>query len=130
MPRLGDDERYVNLATFRRSGEEMRTPVWFAAAPGTGGRSLWIYTNGKSGKVKRIRRDPHARVAACDVRGRVHGEWLAGRARLIEGDAAQEPAFQALLAKYGWQMRALRLAAQLGGRWRDRTIVAVDLDAP
>src|SRR6185369_14160784 len=117
MPRLGDDERYVSLATFRRSGEEMRTPVWFAAAPGTGGRSLWVYTNGKSGKVKRIRRDPRARVAPCDVRGRVHGEWLAARARLIEGDAAQEPAFEALLAKYGWQMRALRLAAQLGGRW-------------
>ena len=130
MPQLGDDERYVSLATFRRSGEEMRTPVWFVAAPGTGGRSLWVYTNAKSGKVKRIRRDPRARVAACDVRGRVHGEWLAARARLIEGDVAQRPAFEALLAKYGWQMRALKLAAQLGGRWRDRIIVAVDVDAP
>jgi PPOX class probable F420-dependent enzyme len=130
VPRLSDDERYLSLATFRRSGDEIRTPVWFAVAPGTGGRSLWVYTNAKSGKVKRIRREPRARIAACDVRGRVHGEWLAARARLIEGDAAQAPAFEALLAKYGWQMRALRLAAQLGGRWRDRTIVAVDLDAP
>ena len=128
MLRLSDDERYVSLATFRRSGEEMRTPVWFVAAPG--GRSLWVYTNAKSGKVKRIRRDPRARIAACDVRGRIHGEWLAARARLIEGDAAQAPAFEALLAKYGWQMHALRLAALLGGRWRDRTIVAVELDAP
>jgi PPOX class probable F420-dependent enzyme len=127
MPAL-NDERYVSLATFRRSGDEVRTPVWFACAPG--GRSLWVYTNGKSGKVKRIRRDSRARVAACDVRGRVHGDWLGARARLIEGDAAQQPAFEALLAKYGWQMRALRLAAQLGGRWRDRTIVAVDVDAP
>src|SRR5262245_50614084 len=130
MSQLGDHERYVSLATFRRSGEEMRTPVWFVTAPATGGRSLWVYTNAKSGKVKRIRRDPRARVAACDVRGNVHGEWLAARARLVEGDAAQGPAFEALLGKYGWQMHALRLAARLGGRWRDRTIVAVDLDAP
>jgi len=130
MPRLDDDERYLSLATFRRSGAEVRTPVWFACAPGSNGRLLWIYTNGKSGKVKRIRRDAKARVAACDVRGRVHGEWLDARARLVDGDAAQQPAFAALLAKYGWQMRALKLAAQLGGRWGDRTIVAVELRGP
>ena len=130
MPHLDDEERYLSLGTFRRSGEEMRTPVWFACAPGSGGRSLWVYTNAKSGKVKRIRRDGRARVAACDVRGRVHGEWIDARARLVSGDAARQPAFDALFAKYGWQMRALKLAAQLGGRWRDRTIVAVDVTAP
>ena len=130
MSRLDEEERYLSLATFRRSGEEVRTPVWFACAPGSGGRSLWVYTNAKSGKVKRIRRDARARVAACDVRGRIHGEWLDARARLVELETAQRPAFDALLAKYGWQMRTLRLAAQLGGRWRDRIIVAVDVDAP
>jgi len=130
MPRFDDQERYLSLATFRRNGAEVRTPVWFACAPGTGGRSLWIYTNAKTGKVKRIRRDARARLAACDVRGRVHGEWIEARARLVAGDGAQQQAFDALLAKYGWQMRALRLAARLSGRWRDRTIVAVDVAEP
>jgi len=130
VPRLDDDERYLSLATFRRNGTEVRTPVWFASAPGSDRRMLWIYTNGKSAKVKRIRRDPTARVAACDVRGTVHGAWLDARARLVDGDAAQQPAFDALSAKYGWQMRALKLAARLGGRWQDRTIVAVEVDAP
>ena len=130
MPRLDDEERYVSLATFRRNGDEVRTPVWFACVPGSGGRSIWVYTNANTGKVKRIRREARARLAACDVRGRVHGEWIDARARLVSGDTAQQPAFDALLAKYGWQMRALKLAAQLGGRWGDRTIIAVDVDAP
>jgi hypothetical protein len=41
-----DRHRYLSLATFRRSGAEVRTPVWFAAA---GGR-LWVMTGGDSGK--------------------------------------------------------------------------------
>jgi len=119
-------EAYLNLATFRRTGVEVRTPVWFAPDPANA-RLLWVYTNGKSGKVKRIRNRGQARVAACDVRGKVHGEWIDVRARIVEGDAAQQPGFDALLAKYGWQMRALTVMARLGGRWKDRTILALEL---
>ena len=125
MPDLAR-EAYVSLATFRRTGAEVRTPVWFAPDPGDA-RRLWVYTNGRSGKVKRVRHDGRARVAACDVRGTVHGEWTDARVRIVEGDTAQEPAFAALRAKYGWQMQALTLMARLGGRWKDRTILAVDL---
>jgi PPOX class probable F420-dependent enzyme len=118
-------ESYLNLATFRRTGAEVRTPVWFAASPANP-RLLWVYTNGKSGKVKRIRNDGRARVAACDMRGTVHGEWTDARVRIVEGEAAQQPGFDALLAKYGWQMRALTLMARLGGRWKDRTILGIE----
>jgi PPOX class probable F420-dependent enzyme len=91
---------------------------------------LWVYTNGKSAKVKRIRRDGRARVAACDMRGAVHGAWLEARARVVDGETAQQPGFDALQAKYGWQMRLLTLAARLGGRWGDRTILAIELVGP
>ena len=119
-------ETYLKLATFRRSGAEVHTPVWFAADPAHAHR-LWVYTNGKSGKVKRIRNDARVRVAACNVRGNVHGSWLDARARIVEGEAAQQLGFDALAAKYGWQMTALKLLAQLGGRWKDRTILAIEL---
>jgi PPOX class probable F420-dependent enzyme len=125
MPDL-TDEAYLNLATFRKSGAEVRTPVWFAPDPANP-RLLWVYTNGNSGKVKRIRNDGRARLAACDVRGKVHGEWTDARARIVEGDAAQQPGFAVLTAKYGWQMKALKFMAQLGGRWKDRTILAIEL---
>jgi len=51
-----DRHRYLSLATFRQSGAQVATPVWFAAA---GGR-LYVFTSGESGKVKRLRRSPRA----------------------------------------------------------------------
>jgi len=44
-----DRQRHVALATFRRSGAEVRTPVWFAATDG----KLYVFSAGDAGKVKR-----------------------------------------------------------------------------
>ena len=52
-----DRHRYVSLATFRTTGAEVRTPVWFAAVGG----KLYVFTAGESGKVKRLRRSSRAR---------------------------------------------------------------------
>jgi uncharacterized protein len=53
-----DRHRYVSLATFRRSGAEVRTPAWFAAADGR----LYVFTAGEPGKVKRLRHSSRARA--------------------------------------------------------------------
>jgi len=119
-------ERYVNLATVKRSGEEVKTPIWFASDP-QDPRRLLMYTNGKSWKVKRIRNNGRARVAACNARGGVHGPWLDAGAR-IEGDArAIERALDLLVQKYGWQARLLLVGARIGNTWKDRTILEVTL---
>ncbi|HVP30989.1 MAG TPA: PPOX class F420-dependent oxidoreductase [Myxococcota bacterium] len=119
------EERYVSLATFRRDGREVRTPVWAAPL----GDALCVYTNGRSGKVKRIRHTARVRLAPCDARGKLPGRarWTDGTARLVEDRAGQDRAFAALHAKYGWQMRLLELGARLSGRWRDRAIVEIRL---
>ena len=50
-----DGKKYLNLETYRRNGNGVRTPVWFAAAPeGGGGQKLYVYTTADSGKAKRI----------------------------------------------------------------------------
>ena len=119
-------QRYVNLATFKRSGDEVKTPIWFASDP-QDPRKLWMYTNGKSWKVKRIKHNGKARVAACNARGGVHGPWLEARAR-IEGDARGiQRAFDLLIEKYGWQARLLLIGARLGNTWKDRTVLEVTL---
>ena len=56
--------RYLNLATFRKNGEEVRTPVWFAEGNG----KLYIMTRNDSGKYKRVRNHPQVKVAPCTVR--------------------------------------------------------------
>ncbi len=114
--------RYVSLATFRRSGREVRTPVWIAGD----GKRLYVYTNGKSGKVKRLRANPRVRLAPCDMRGRVHGPWIEASARVVEDPRAMDPGLALLERKYGWQMRLARTAARMSGRWADRVVLEIE----
>jgi hypothetical protein len=116
---------YVSLATFRRDGREVRTPVWIAA----GGGRLWVYTNVKSGKVKRVRANGRARIAACDARGKLRQPeaWLEAKARLATEEAARERGFAALGAKYGWQLRLALLTSRLSGRYADRAILELQV---
>lgn len=118
--------RYLCLATFRRDGSEVRTPVWFAAAGG----KFYVFTAGESGKVKRLRRSPRARVAPCDARGQTRGEWQDASARIVTEPAAIEGARAALRAKYGWQMRLLDLFSWLSGRIRRRAWIVIELHGP
>ncbi|HJO22413.1 MAG: PPOX class F420-dependent oxidoreductase [Myxococcota bacterium] len=117
------DERYVNLATFRRNGSEVCTPVWVAPD----GDRLVVWTNVNSFKVKRLRRDGRARLAACNVRGDVRGAWVHATARVLEDPTERDHALDALFRKYGWQMRAARLFGTLSGRWSQRAAIEVRL---
>ncbi len=87
-----EGHKYLNLETFRKSGEGVRTPIWFAAEPSTSlgspAAKLYLYTVGNSGKIKRIRNNPRARIAPCDMRGNVLGEWVDARAEIVTGAEA------------------------------------------
>jgi PPOX class probable F420-dependent enzyme len=115
--------RYVNLATLRRNGREVRTPVWIAPD----GDRLVVYTNVTSGKVKRIRNDGRVRLAPCDVRGGLRGDWVEATARLVDDPQDRDRGLRAIERKYGWQMRAARFAAQLSGRWAQRASIEISL---
>jgi PPOX class probable F420-dependent enzyme len=87
-----DGHKYLNLETFKKNGEGVKTPVWFAADPATNLASsdakLYLYTIGVSGKVKRVRNNPRVRIAPCDMRGNVLGEWVEARAEMVTGEEA------------------------------------------
>jgi PPOX class probable F420-dependent enzyme len=120
-----EGHRYLSLATFKRDGGEVRTPIWFAPVSG----KLYVVTAGDSGKVKRLRRSPRARVAPCDVRGGVHGSWQDVSARLVDDRGLVERAHAALRAKYGWQMWLLDAGSRLSGRIRRRAWIEIAVDA-
>ena len=113
----------MSLATFRRSGAEVKTPVWFAAADG----KLYVFTAGDSGKVKRLRHSSRVRIAPSDVRGRVRGVWWDAAARIISEVRAIERAHAALRAKYGWQMSLTDLLSRLTGRIQRRAWIEIEL---
>ena len=117
-----DRESYISLATFRRDGRAVETPVWFARS----GEQLYVFSERAAGKVKRLRNSARARVAACNVRGRVHGEWLDARARVVAEPDTERRAYAALHAKYGWQMKVVDFFSTLTGRIRARAILEIE----
>jgi uncharacterized protein len=85
----------VSITAFRRDGTPVSVPVWCAADHG----ALLVCSAADSGKVKRIRRDAHVRLAPCSARGRPRGPAVDADASLLEEAAT----VQALLArKYRW----------------------------
>jgi uncharacterized protein len=118
-----DEHRYLSLATFRRNGAEVATPVWFAAS----GNRLYVFSAGESGKVKRLRHSSRARVAPCDARGRVRGPWREATARLVDDRGSIARARAALHAKYGWQLVLLDFGARLTGRIQRRAWIELAL---
>jgi PPOX class probable F420-dependent enzyme len=112
-------ERYVSLATYRRNGKEVLTPVWLAQA----GEHFYLFSAGAAGKVKRVRAGSQAKMAPCDARGTVKGPWVDVRARIVEGPELIERAYAALRKKYGWQMALLDFFSGLSGKKRKRTVI-------
>ncbi len=91
------NEPFISITTFRRDGSPAATPVWVVSDhPGR----LLVATGAGTWKVRRIRRDPHVRVAACMARGKVRGEAFEATARLVN----EGPLVRRLQAeKYGWR---------------------------
>ena len=116
-------ERYVSLATYRRNGVEVKTPVWIAPAADR----YYVFSAGDAGKVKRIRVTPRVRLAACDARGDVKSPWIDGEARIVSEPAVVDTALRALRAKYGMLMRFTDFFAKLSGRFRKRAYLEIRL---
>ena len=110
--------KYLSLETYRRSGVGVRTAVWFAAPP-EGGR-LYVYSSVDSGKAKRLRRSGDVRIAPCDMRGQVTGDWVDARASIVGPDEFAR-AMPLLNRKY-WPMKGL-LDLLMKFRPGDRRIV-------
>ena len=119
-----DHARYFSLATFRKNGNAVATPVWFARGVNSG--DYFVFSAGDAGKIKRLRRSDQAKVAACDARGRLLGDWLAARAEIVDQDGVAE-ALAALRGKYGWLMWATDGLSRLSGRFDQRAYIRVTL---
>jgi len=103
--------KYLSLETFKRDGSGVKTPVWFAE----NGDTIYVYTLTDTWKVKRIRNNPRARIAPCDMRGNVKGEWVEARAQVVD---EQEAALghQVLNKKYGWMKKIGGFFSRLRGK--------------
>ena len=76
-----------------------------------------------AGKAKRLGNNPRARIAPCDMRGRVTGEWADAEARFVQGEEATRA--NALLDHKYWMKRFFNLTSKL--RRTPRVVIALKL---
>jgi PPOX class probable F420-dependent enzyme len=106
-----DGHKYLSLETFKKNGEGVRTPVWFAADCDPNPAKLYIYTTENAGKVKRIRNNPRVRIAPCDMRGKVVGNWMDASSELVTNSEEAARGMRLLNRKYFPWKQILRFFA-------------------
>jgi PPOX class probable F420-dependent enzyme len=79
IPAAIQDQKYISLTTFRKTGVGVPTPVWFGEENG----KLYVMTRGDMGKAKRIRNNPQVKVAPCTIRGKITGPEFPATARIL-----------------------------------------------
>src|SRR5207302_9140061 len=95
-------EQCIALTTFRKTGEAVTTPVWFAESLGM----IYVETHGDAGKLKRLRYTARVTLAPCTYSGKVTGSVSEGKARILTESEESTAASVALAKKYG-VMRSL-----------------------
>lgn len=103
--------QYMALTTFRKNGQPVKTPVWFARADD----KLYVFTDPGSGKVKHIHNNSHVTVTPCNFAGKpLITETADGQARILP-EMEWEDANRHLAKKYGLLYRVLRRFELLRG---------------
>jgi PPOX class probable F420-dependent enzyme len=90
-------EKYISLTTFRKTGEAVITPMWFAESFGI----IYVETGTITGKLKRIRRTARVTLAPCTLSGKVKGSVIEGKAQILTESQEIITAKAAMSKKYG-----------------------------
>lgn len=92
-----EKQQYLNIETFRKNGNGVKTPVWFVQDD----EKLYIWTSAESGKAKRIRSSGNVKIAPSKADGTVVGEWIAAAASVDESEMALQHVKTLMHKKYG-----------------------------
>ena len=115
-----EKQKYLNIETFRKNGQGVKTPVWFVQDEET----LHVWTYAGSGKVKRIRRDGSVRVVPSTVSGEPRGEWVSTQAMVDDTPGAIQYVESLMKKKYGLLFMFFRA---LGGRDEKKAALKISL---
>jgi len=115
--------KYINLESYKKSGEPKRTPVQSIENNGL----LYVRTDPKTWKIKRIRGNPHVRVVPADRNGRPTGTWVDGEAHVVDKGEDSERIMKLFKEEYGSVGNSV---VNLVGRMRGEhltTVISIEL---
>jgi PPOX class probable F420-dependent enzyme len=108
IPNLAN-HKYINLETYKKSGQAVRTPVWFVISD----NQIFVTTRPDTGKVKRIRNNQKVKIMPCGMKGEPKGNWVDGTARFAN-ETESENAVNLRNKKYGFKAKLVGAFAYRG----------------
>ena len=79
-------EKCISVETYRKNNQPVQTPVWFVIKDDL----IYVVTRDKTGKIKRLRNNQQVKIATCNFKGKVSGEWVSGTAKILSEDETKE----------------------------------------
>ena len=104
------DSKYLNLETYRKNGQAVRTPVWFVINNGI----IYVTTPSTTGKVKRLTHDKNVRIVPSDINGKPKGDWVDATA-YFANESESSQAIKLRKKKYGIMAKLIGLFAYRKG---------------
>tara|TARA_B110000014_G_scaffold256780_1_gene240371 strand:- start:67 stop:447 length:381 start_codon:yes stop_codon:yes gene_type:complete len=106
------DQKYINLETYRKDQTSVKTPVWFIIK----NDQIHITTKETTGKVKRLRNNPNARIAVCSMKGDVKSDWIDVKVEKIVDEGDIEKIVKLRKKKYGFSARLISIVTSQKGK--------------
>ncbi len=116
-------EEFLSLETYRKNGETIKSPMWFAQD----NDALYLWTMADTSKVKRIRNNPHVNIAPCKRMGEVTGEWMTAHATIDDSPIMVAQVEAILLKKIGLFFRIFRFIDAIRDRQKNSHRICIKL---
>ncbi|MDE1844420.1 MAG: PPOX class F420-dependent oxidoreductase [Thaumarchaeota archaeon] len=104
------DAKYLNLETYRKNGQPVRTPVWFVIDNGI----IYVTTPSTTGKVKRLNHSKNVRIVPSNIKGKPMGDWVDATA-YFANESESSQAIKLRKKKYGLMAKLIGLSVYRKG---------------
>ncbi len=81
-----ESEKCISLETYRKNNEPVKTPVWFVIKNDL----IYVVTRDQTGKVKRLRNNQQVKIATCNFKGKIKGQWISATAKILTEEETKD----------------------------------------
>ena len=94
------NEGTISLTTYYTNGKGVATPVGYSKRD----NKIFVNTRALSYKIKRLRKNPKARIALCNMRGKVKSPFIDVQVRILEhGQDDEAKEVMRYDSKFSWR---------------------------